>query len=526
MSLPANGSAWPPPAHAKPLARMRDYDAWYAGDADRLATLYIGRGSRSAPQNRPSQYRGGIVGAIARTFWGAPTPQGEQRTKLHVPLPADIATASADLLFAKPPAFKFASTANSARWEELDDLLNLRARLHEAAEVCSPLGGVYLRAGWDLTAASHPLLSTVHADRAAPEFVWDRLKAVTFWRTLANDGQRVRRFVERHEMVDGRAVTLHGLYEGTLENLGRGIDLAADEATAGLEPVVDIGLPVLPVAYVPNMLPSRLDRGSNLGRSDFEGPILGIFDSIDETFTSWLRDIRLAKARIMVPSAYLTSLGPGQGAGFEAEREAYEALSIPPTQANAGITLQQFSIRVTEHEQSLDRFVRMAVESAGYSASTFGMDTSGGVQKTATEVTDSAGKTLLTREKKTSYWGDALQQLATAVLAIDRLVFGNRSVDVADPADIEWPPGAQVDGLKLAQTAQTLRAAEAASTETLVRMSHPEWDDARVGGEVMRILAERGTPASDPFAVLSEAAATGYVNAGADALLADTGQQQ
>jgi hypothetical protein len=52
--------------------------------------------------------------------------------------------------------------------------------------------------------------------------------------------------------------------------------------------------------------------------------------AIDETYSSWMRDIRLAKSRIIVPAGYLASTGPGMGAGWE-DREVYA-----PTDAVGG----------------------------------------------------------------------------------------------------------------------------------------------------------------------------------------------
>jgi hypothetical protein len=50
----------------------------------------------------------------------------------------------------------------------------------------------------------------------------------------------------------------------------------------------------------------------------------------------------------------------------------------------------------------------------------------------------------------------------------------------------------------VAQTLTLLRTAEAASTETMVRMLHVDWDDQLVAGEVARIQAERGAPVPEP----------------------------
>lgn len=52
---------------------------------------------------------------------------------------------------------------------------------------------------------------------------------------------------------------------------------------------------------------------------------------------------------------------------------------------------------------------------------------------------------------------------------------------------------------ELAATAELLRRAEAASTDTLVRMMHPDWDDAQVSVEVDAILGESGRVVADPF---------------------------
>ena len=513
MPLPEEARQWPPPEHAAVFERMRVYDAWYSGDPDRLAAVYTST-RRTVPANRPSQYRGGIVGTLARWFWGQPTPAGERRTKLHLPLPADIATASADLLFAEPPTFTFTDPATMARWEELADEAGLAAVLSEAAEVAAPLGGVYLRAGWDREVADHPIPYAVHADRALPEWGIDgQLRAVTFWHELDQDGQTVWRLVERHEYTSTgagrRAVTLYGLYRGTEQELGHRVDLAAHPDTAGYEPVIDVGLPILPVVYVPNMRPSRVDRGTLLGRSDYEG-VESLFDALDETLTSWMRDIRLAKGRVIVPSAWLESLGPGQGAAWDPEREAYEALNIPPTAPTAGLTVQQFAIRVAEHEATITRLMRQAVEAAGYSAHTFGLGEAAAA--TATEIHARERRSYLTRGKKISYWRPALARLAEAMLWVDRLVF-QRPVAPGRPV-IEWPDGAAEQPLTLAQTLRELHTAGAVSTWAKVAMLHPDWTDGQIAEEVDRILAEQGAGMVDPVELVRRAAATGELDTG------------
>lgn len=518
MPLPDTDTPWPPlPRHR--IDRWREYDAWYGGDPQRLANVLsaaqygsYGQGLPPSLRNHAAQYRGGLVGTLARWWWGQPIPAGEQRAKIHVPLPADIATASADLLFAQPPTITCETTTDTDRWQQLDDRMSLRTRLHEAAELCAPAGGVYLRVGWDEQVAGHPLITATSADHAVPTFRWDRLQAVTLWETLEQEGTTVWRYLQRHEMLRDEtgkpttAVEYHGLYEGTTETLGQRRPLDAHDHTRGLEDADARGLPMLPVVYVPNNLPSRVDRAAR-GRSDFES-VTPLFDGLDETFGSWMRDLRLAKARILVPSAYLTSLGPGRGAEFELDREVYEALSIPPAQTGQSITLQQFAIRVEEHDRTMMRIVRQAIGTAGYSGATFGLqDQDGGGEQTATEVIDRRNRSLLTRAKKTGYWGEALQQLAAVVLAVDRIVFGNTQVTVGGLLPtVTWPPGETVDQLRLAQTVAAWETARAASIETKVRALNPQWSEPEIRAEVRRIRAEDGADTADPVEVTRRAA--------------------
>ncbi|WP_301368413.1 hypothetical protein [Streptomyces xanthophaeus] len=101
-----------------------------------------------------------------------------------------------------------------------------------------------------------------------------------------------------------------------------------------------------------------------------------------------------------MPDGYLRDHGPGRGASFDDDREIWKLLNIPPTeQGGAGITLDQFSIRVDEHERTSAAITRQAVMSAGYSAATFGLGDQGSAV-TATEVKARERKSMITRGRK------------------------------------------------------------------------------------------------------------------------------
>lgn len=501
MPLPQNNTVWPPKPFDQAFDTMRTWDAWYQGDPAQLQNTYSS--SSNMPRTRPSQYRGGAVGAVARMFWGRPIPAGQDRTRLHVPVPSDLATTSADLLFSEPPRLVLPGKAEDAarkpaqaRLEEIVNTPETHSGLLEAAELAAALGGTYLRVVWDTQdGPAMPFLTAVHADGAIPTWRWGRLASVVFWTVVRSEGQQVWRHVESHE--PGRI--LHGLYRGTNDNLGMQVPLEDDPATEWAAALVDAdgailtNVPGMTAAYVPNIRPSRAWRTvpelSPLGRSDFDG-VEGLFDALDETYSSWMRDVRLAKARLIVDQSALTPLGDGKGAAFDQDQELFTAIPGMTGSLKDGQVAQaeQFEIRTTEHRDTSVEILRAILRAAGYSPQTFGDDALA-VTATATEVKAREKLSMRTRDKKARYWAAALGPLARTMLDIDATVFGG-AAGGTDVPEVRFPPKTQEDSLELAQTALALKNAEAASIETRVRLVRPDWDGKTVNQEVARIMKE------------------------------------
>lgn len=504
MPLPTGNQEWPPAALDQVRDRMTVWDAWYCGDPNALSSVYGGQYGDPGSTGFYASERGGWRGAVGRTlqrwFWGSQPTSGERRSKLHVPLASDIAVTSSALLFSEPPTVTGSDDATTKRLETLVDD-GLHGTLLEAAELAAALGGVYLRVVWDRERYDAPWLDAHPASHAVPEWQWGRLAAVTFWRILEADGDRIVRHLERHEP----GYILHGLYEGTRDQLGTKVPLTDHTATAGLAAVPGLNGDAIPTrveqltaVYVPNMRPNRLWRGNpmaaHLGRPDIAGaePLL---DALDEVYSSWMRDVHLGKARIIVPGSYLQSNGPGQAASFDAEREVYSELNMLPRSGDSAmITPVQFAIRVAEHRDTAQDLVQQILRSAGYSAQSFGEQ--GQAAVTATEVVARERQSFTTRNRKIVYWRPALADAVEALLAIDKAVYGT-NVTVERP-DIEFEDSISEDPQTVATTVELLRRAEAASTETLVKMQHPDWEEQDVTKETDRILKESGRMVSDP----------------------------
>lgn len=515
MPLPKNGLKWPPEQLAPITAAQAEFDAWYSGDPLKLGDVYRSRQEKPA-FDRTSQYRGGVTGAVARMWWGKPTgsllDNNREADKLHIPLAADICQSSADLLYAEPPTFGISDPDKDKETAaELDKALEtgMLTTLAEGNEIGAALGDSYFRVTWDDQLFDRSFITTVHADAAWPEFRWGVLVAVTFWWTVHTTDTVVIRHLERHELAgagrDAEGVIYHGLYEGTRDNLGTLVPLTEHKDTEGLAGLVNedgfipTQSPGLAVVHVPNQTPQRRWRkhpiGRNLGRSDLDG-VTTELDKLDMVWSSWMRDIRLAKARLIVPNFMLTSAGPGQGALFDTDQDIFTTLNAPPREdGKSDITATQFEIRVEQHKATADELVKVILRTAGYGPQTFGEQ--GDVAQTATEVDARDRRSNLTRDRKIRASESPLKALMRKKLAVDRALFSSPANPDADLV-VAFPDSTQASPESLAQTNALLFNAQSASVQTRVKIQNPDWDDKAVQEEAARIIAEFGASVPDP----------------------------
>lgn len=530
MPLPPSGkTAWPPHQFLEPFADMDVWRAWYSGDTSHLSQVYGGpnhlalnpRAREFFQLNRPSQFKGGIVGGLARMFWGEPVTPGQPAAKLHVPIAADVAELSANLLWSDVPTVtvdtdSVAGPTDLVATQDqikryLDDCGH--STLREAAEMAAALSGVYVRVVWDTSLRPRPWMDVLAPDAVVPEWRWGMLAAATVWRELEplHGSSEVWRLLERHEPGSIE----YGLYKGDAETLGVMMALDDHPAAAELAGRVDengvmaTGIKRLLISYMPNVGPNRawdhVPEAKPFGRSDFAGvePLMG---ALDEAWTSWMRDLRLGKARIMVPQSMLETDGPGAGGMFDLDREVFVAMNMLDSgDSGNAITTNQFAIRVDEHERTVAALRHQILSAAGYSAQSLGDE--GTVAITATEVAARERQSLTTRGLKILYQRPALLEVLTTMLYVDVTHCGAKGVDPTVELTASWPQAVQPDPESTARTLSLLETAKAISTWMKVKTLHPEWDDEDVAEEVARIrddaAAASPIPAGDPFGTSS-----------------------
>ena len=459
----------------------RQYAAVYSGDRDELRKT-----------SKPG------------LFWAR-----DGKAKIHMGLAGDIAATSADLLFGEEAAFSSeeamkANSTDNPQQARLDKIVtdnNIGGTLSEAAESCAVLGDVFLKISYWRDGLECPILSAVQADSAWAEYVVGALRCVHFFSVAARsaEGDRVLRIYERYEK--GKITTK--LFLGDSEKLGR--EQGADKLKKiGIE--ADNKLPVdeMLAVHIPNVRPNRRFRDSRLGRSDLDG-LRDELDSLDEAYSSWMRDIRLAKARQIVPAEYLRRRPEDMFEGgskftyeFDEDVETFVALDIDPSRLTNPIIASQFAIRADEHAKTCADLIRNIVTEAGYSPQTFGMDISGNAQSgSALRIREK--KSASTRNKKQTYWAGPLTAIMTALVRLDAALYPTQGSSPTDSVDVQFADTMSSDLSTISAALMSLNSAIAMSTEEKVRTLHPDWSDQDVTDEAARIAAENGflLPAPD-----------------------------
>ncbi len=219
-------------------------------------------------------------------------------------------------------------------------------------------------------------------------------------------------------------------------------------------------------------------------------------DALDATYTSWIRDLKLAKARLLVPRHMLEKEN-GQ-LKFDVDKSVYVALETDPTGDNK-ITPQQFAIRADQHSKTAKELFIRAVDTAGFSPQTFGLNVEGRADS-GTAIKLRERKSVQTKSKKEHYISQPLGEALRLMLQVDQMM------DYADEVfnASQYTPRVEIGSAfkptlnELADSLDKINRAEAASYETKVRLAHPDWSESEIIEEVEKIKDEKGMNVEGP----------------------------
>ena len=128
--------------------------------------------------------------AFQDSFWNR-----HGKAKIHVPLAADMAAVSSDLLFGNAPRCKIYDDNREAeendKQNRLDQILRgskFESLLQEAAETAAVIGDIYLKCNWDSKALPCPSICYVSGEDAVPEYRFAKLVCVHFFTIIKQHG--------------------------------------------------------------------------------------------------------------------------------------------------------------------------------------------------------------------------------------------------------------------------------------------------------------------------------------------------
>lgn len=480
------GMSWPPMDLER--YKMQEHSTWYSGEAELLANFYFDHDLQN--------YMMLNYGTRNNNKFWARQIRNDSQFFIHVPVANDISETSSAFLFGESPIIRFESTSEDMKdaQKALDDMLTKSGffkKIVEGAEVASAIGGVYMKVAWDTDISEEPIPVVVQCEQAFPTFKFGQLVKVIFVYEVQCDGSTVYRLAETVE----KGKIANELYKGSADNLGNLCELSECDATKDLKKSVGTG-DVMTAVYIPNLLPNKLNRQSPMGRSDYQG-LETLMDALDEVFSAWMLDVQIARGKIHVPAGYVKELEGGK-TKFNIDTMAYEELDIDPTAMTKPIEATQFDIRSEQFEKTCLNLLDRIITSAGYSPQSFGLNIAGRAESgTALNVRER--KSFATTNKKQAYWEDGLKKLIVAMCMIKQQYLGGKFTNELN-INIAFSDGISNNLTEVSNAVKTLADAKAISTDTKVRMVHPEWTDEQVDEEVERILNDEsaGMPQDNP----------------------------
>ena len=484
------GSEFPPTNWKFWYDKYSEYASWYSGDIETLLSYYGNKVYNELEKES--------------RFWVRMETE-ERANVCHLPVAGDIAGTSADLLFSESPKFEYDTKNKSGEFiKEFIDENSLNSLLLESAEIAAALSGCFLKLNIEPNISDFPILTVLTPSQAFPIFKSGRLWEVLFYREVASDDSKTKVFrLFENRKRDGKDLIIeYKLYKGSEDKVGRevGVNSIKELETFDLSDVKLPNINGLGCVYVPNKRPNRLVPGSSLGNNDWS-QCIPLMDSLDFSYTSWVRDLELGMGQIFIDEELMTkevdsSLGGSDKVNinkFSKFQRCFINLNLSQSKMGGDnvkpIEPVQFEMRVEEHLKTCEYWFEQIVSQSGYSPQTFGLNADGRAESgTALRIRER--KSFLTRQKKSRYWQTAIKEL----------IFQAQKMEVAvttknyDPqiVSVELEDSIITDSNEQSETIRNLDQARAISSYMKVKMQHPDWTEEEVTAEVDKINKESG----------------------------------
>lgn len=399
--------------------KIQEYKTWYTGSADLIQDFYKTESHKLISKKGSNASRG--------WFWSiTPNNPTEDIIKIHTGLPRLISKKMADMVLVNGYSFTIENDTDNNHKYRLEEILrenNFKSKLAYLIETNSWSGGTGLKITLD-PIFDEPLIEVVSPENYEPVIYKNRIIADKFKVKYVVDDIEY----ELHETygVDREkgSYIKYKLYK-LEDNELKEVMINSLEETKDLKDTYIKGLNQKLSIYIPNRLPNSDFKSPVLGESDYSGSE-GLFNSLDEIYSTYIQEFRDSKLNRYFPSNYLM-LDPATG-----EYQKENAMKTNHILYSTGISediqgkiiYEQGDLRTEKHEEAYKSTLMSVCNSAGLSPLTLGITGLESIISSAESQQEREKVSIRTREMKTELLESSLEKLLPLLLNADDILHG------------------------------------------------------------------------------------------------------
>lgn len=403
----------------KKQLKLMERRAWYSADQGEIEDFYKQFGSLLHSKTGNND---------RNTWFWALTPENptEESIRIHTGLPKLISKKMSDIILANGYEYSIEDDADFIDYERLGAILSANrfdSKLGQLIEIMSWSGDGILKISID-PVFDEPLVEVIDPEQYEPVIYKGRIIADKFKVRYKDKKDREYELQEVYGVDREKGSYIrYKLYRLEEDTDPVEVPLETLQETKDLEDIYIKGLNYKLSFYIPNRLPNSENSSSIIGESDYAGAE-GLFNSLDEIYSTYLQEFRDSKLNRYFPSNFLM-LDPNSG---EYKRE--NSMKTNHILYSTGISediqgkivYEQGDLRSDKHEQAFRTTLMYICNTVGLSPLTLGVTGLESIISSAESQQEREKVSIRTREMKIDLLEEVLEQFFAGLLVADDIL--------------------------------------------------------------------------------------------------------